>query len=188
MNTLDDLLGAGATEAFLEAMTLPDNAPSVIFSEWESNKYPDQSGTVNVIPDPEQTWPGVGVWELATITWSDASQQIFFQNKILCWGNGLCQSNGGVQGDSMQRLANHKFWTFLFEYVDEMRIELPNIEAFYKPFLFAGFEIVSQEQNSVRVTAYITNGSNSDDLFKWRIAGSIPEDEPAWRIALRETT
>lgn len=186
--SLDAILGDGATDAFIEAMTLPDNKPSVMFSDWEYSAIePLQTSMVNVTNDPSQSnWPGTGVWKLALVNWSDVSQQVFFQDKVICWGNGLCQSNGGVAGDSLQRMANAKLWGFLSEYADEMRIELPNVKAFYQTFLNGGFEMLLEEPNRVQVVAYIAEGSKMDDLFKWRIAGSIPEDEPAWRIARRE--
>lgn len=191
---LDDVLGQGSTEAFLNAVKINETEyPIIFYSDWEhasgSDPVLDLSNELNItfLNNAQETlWPGTGVWRLATVVWPDVTQQIYFKDKIICWGDGFCQQGGGVTGDSLKRLATTEMKIFLATYIDEMRISLPNVSAFYNPFLLAGFEIFDESDNGVKISATLKDeNSKMTELFNWRINGSDPAEEPAWRTQLR---
>lgn len=189
--SLDAALGDGATQMFQEAMTLGDGDTQLFFSDWEHEPAP----SVPVIEDglvvvqtmgDEHVWPGDGVWRLATVVWGDGiSQQAFFKDGVIAWGNGLCSNNGGIQGESLRRLASPEMRDFLDQYIDEMLISLPNLERFYTGFLLAGFVMKEQHERSVVVSNVISPSSRVRQMIEWHSNGADPSDEPAWRTDLR---
>lgn len=192
--SLDHILREGATASFEAAVTVDGVSSIVYYSDWEYSSPTPQKRiniedleiteyqSVNSIP-----WPGEGLWRQATVIWADGiSQKIYFKNNIAHWGGGLCNQNGGEQGDSLKRLASPQMKQFLATYIEEMQIQLPNIPAFYNRFLLAGFEIYEQAENQIIICATLKDpDSRMAQLFNWRIAGSDPEEEPAWRTEIR---
>lgn len=190
MNGIDDLFGNGATEAFEEAVNTPSSQPTVIYSDWEYEPVEQvklNNLEITVVSAPVKYWPGPGIWRKATILWDNASQEVFFQDRVIHWGNGLCQAGGG-DGGILKNLATSQMRSFLATYIDEMKIALPDLSDFYNRFLLAGFEIVDRSDNEVLVAATLKDpNSKMAELFNWRINGTAPEDEPAWRIQVRES-
>jgi hypothetical protein len=184
--SIDNILGQGATEAFVAAVAIPDDEPAITYSDWQyepmdTSQLPDGL-TITVDEDP---WPGTGTWRLANILWSSVSQQVFFQDDTMVWGDGLCKEGGG-DGGTLKRLASPEMKTFLATYVSVLKVRLPNLEDFYMRFLLAGFEIVDQSESLVEIQATLRDpNSRMAELFTWRINGTAPEEEPAWRTELR---
>lgn len=193
--SLDLILGEGATEKFYSALGQPE---VIYYSDWEYDPTPppgifpsldlSNPNDIQVIPvSTEVPWPGEGIWKAATVVWSDqVTQQIFFQDKKIHWGGGLCQEGGGETGDSLKRLASQEMKEFLATYIDHMKVQLPNVPVFYSRFLLAGFEIESETDSQVIIAATLKDpNSKMAELFNWRINGTIPEEEPAWRTQVR---
>lgn len=189
MINLDDILGDGATKAFEEAVTISSEEPPVfVYSNWQYQpaSQVQLDGLEVVVVTPEINFGlGEGVWRKASVFWGPVSQEIFFKDKIIHWGNGLC-SQAASDAGILKNLATAKMKTFLATYIDEMKITLPNLESFYGRFLLAGFEILDENDNQVLVGATLKDpNSRIVELFNWRINGTIPEEEPAWRTAIR---
>lgn len=179
--TIDNILGEGATEAFAAAMTVSDNEPTITYSDWEYAPPSIEGGTLTV--DVENIWPGAGTWKLVNVIWSDVSQQVFFQDGVMYWGNGIC-GNGGLTPDTMylrDRLGNVRLKEFLLQYVREMLIMLPDLPEFYEPFINAGFE---REETSAgaKMSVTITPTCRNIEWIDWLDSGGDPATEPAWRI------
>lgn len=187
--SIDHILGEGATEAFKAAVEIPDNEPTITYSDWQYREPfdPNQFEGMTIQQDiPDDPWPGTGTWRLANVMWSDVSQQVFFQGDTMVWGDGLCKNGGGESGDSLKRLASQEMKVFLATYINEMRVRLPNLQEFYGRFLLAGFEIEEQTERRVQIKATLKDpNSRMAELFDWRINGAAPEDEPAWRTEVR---
>ena len=190
MPELDDILGEGATQAFETAVkTSPDSQPTIFYSDWEYQEI-TQVKLVNLqvvsVTPTGTAWPGPGIWRKVTIFWPDAKQEVFFKDGIIHWGSGLCQTGGGDSG-ILKNLASPEMKAFLATYIDEMKIALPNLGAFYNRFLLGGFEIVDQNDNEVLVSATLKDpDSKMAQLFNWRINGTDPENEPTWRTQVRQ--
>jgi hypothetical protein len=195
---LDDLLGQGATDLFEQALEISDKT-TIFYSDWEY-KAPEiiTLDNINLSSDEidHNPWPGPGVWKRATVVWQISTEQIstqemYFQEEegkiLLVWGDGLCSENQMANTDSLKKLASPQMKIFLATYVDEMKVFLPNLVSFYGRFLLGGFEkrVINDEQVEIFATLKDPN-SRMSELFNWRIAGSLPEEEPAWRTQVRQ--
>lgn len=174
--SLEQTLGEGATEAFTLAVTFPDDQPSIVYGDYVDT--PPWLEGLNIEVPPHEPWPGPGIWKLAYVIWSDAQVQIFFKDGVMVWSNGICAQEGGDPGIRLQRLFNEKMLEFLNNYVSLQKIDLPNIEAFYNPFLKNGFVI----EEVIGTTAKLVSDNNKiASYINWLEAGANPDNEPEWR-------
>jgi len=176
--SLEETLGEGATEAFTLAVTFSDDQPSILYGDYVDT--PPWIGDVNIEVPDHKPWPGPGVWKLVYVIWSDAQVQIFFKDGVMVWSNGICSQEGGDPGIRLQRLFNQKMLEFLNEYISLQKIDLPNIEAFYNPFLKNGF-VIQEVSDSDNIAKLISDNNKIASCINWFESGANPENEPEWR-------
>lgn len=179
--SLEETLGAGATEAFASAVTFADDQPSIAYGDYVDT--PPWLGGLTVEAPPHEPWPGPGVWRVATVVWGDSTQQVFFQDGVMYWGNGIC-GNGGLNADTMylrDRLGNAGLKAFLLGYINEMVILLPDLPNFYEPFINAGFER-EETSRGAKMSVAITPTCRNIQWIDWLEAGADPATEPEWRV------
>lgn len=176
--SLEIALGPGATAAFEAAVTFPDDTPTIVYGDWEYK--PVSLKGMPAIPDgfaSEQgsPWPGPGKWRTATVIWNDGvSQQVYFQDRVLWWGSGLCQA----APTDLDRMGNAAMWEFWFEFIDEMFIYVIPLPDLINPFLNIGFEVL--DDNTLH--APIVAGGRMQQWVDWREAGKPADSEPNWRV------
>lgn len=172
--SLDIELGEGATEAFEAAVTFANDAPTIIYGDWE---YYSPSWLETDIE--ETPWPGPGIWKTATVIWADnVTQKAYFQNKVFFWGSGLCEASP----DDLDRMGNAAMWAFLNNYIEEMFIDLPPLPDFIDPFLNIGFEILDDSGPLTKVNSPIYEGCRIQQWIDWREAGEPTDQKPEWRV------
>jgi hypothetical protein len=172
--SFEQSIGAGATLAFEKAMTFEGDNPTIIYGNWE---YVVQTW---ITSDTEEIpWPGTGEWQTATVVWNDSvNQKVFIKDRIFCWGTGLCDANQ----EALDRMGNADLLNFMNTYIDEMFIDLPAVEEMIAPFLDMGFETLSQDDYTVRVSSDLQSGCRFEQWVQWCENGKIPEEEPNWRV------
>lgn len=179
--SLEQTLGEGATEAFASAVTFTDDQPSIVYGDYEDT--PPWLEGINIEAPSHEPWPGPGMWRLATVLWENSTQQMYFQDGIMYWGNGIC-GNGGLDSDTMyllNRLGNSNMKQFFLSYISEMHIVLPDLEHFYQPFYNAGFERTVIDSNA-KMSVVISPTCRNIQWIDWLEAGADPATEPEWRV------
>lgn len=170
--TLDSILGSGALDNFHLAVEFENKNPPLIF-EGEF-----------VVTDPLQ-WPSVGTWVMLTVSWTDipdtppSTQNIFFKDRTLYWGTGICFVLPTY--DLLSDFPRTKMWEFLTDYnIETMCIDLPDFYA--TEFLQIGFEISETDAYGMhKLVAPINSTCRIKEWNEWVRNGSDPLTQPAWR-------
>lgn len=171
---LDDILGSGASEDVVGALTFEGKGiPLVTESEWN----PAVLGS---------DWPSPGQWCLVSAVWSDivnegdlevpvSNQSLYFKDRIMYWGSGICFTLPSY--DLLDEFPNTTIWQFLTKYhIEEMRINLPVVLS--DPFLKIGFE--ATEEDPEELVAKIHEGCRIQQWIDWTNLGCDQATEPEW--------
>jgi hypothetical protein len=169
IQTLDDVLGEGAFQAFCALLADENDQPVIYQGVWEADgeriKWP----------------PAPGRYIALNVEYSDvASVSMINEERVHYMGDGLC-----LEGDSealvalVNRFSNTALMEWALDYdVREMRMTLPVEMA--APFLTIGFDELSTNGTFSVISGATVEGCRLFDYTLWSRGGFSDDLKPDW--------
>jgi hypothetical protein len=165
---LDDVLGEGAFLDLSDALTtrIDGESPPTVFE-----------GILDTDMEGAEWPPEGGVWVKVSVIWEDANIFLFFQDKNVYWGDGIC-----FTADVAAAIGKLTF-TRLMEFaltrgIEETRLVLPKNLA--DPFLNTCFDLESEGETTSTLIALIYEGCKIQEFTMWVRNGAAEGDKPEW--------